>query len=102
MIILVDGHGMMAGENLFWALGSLSLHGLRVIWVDAICINQDDLEKRNQQVSPMAFIYSRAQTVLVWLGNKKYREKWLADVTKCEEWSAGYRIGCPSQGVASP
>jgi hypothetical protein len=37
----------------------------RVLWADAICINQNDLEERNQQVSIMAFIYSRAQTVLV-------------------------------------
>jgi hypothetical protein len=39
-----------------------------LLWVDAICINQDDLEERNRQVSLMAFIYSRAQAVLVWLG----------------------------------
>jgi len=39
----------------------------RVIWVDAICINQNDNDERSCQVSIMPSIYSRAQKVLVWL-----------------------------------
>ncbi|KAK5654223.1 hypothetical protein OQA88_7398 [Cercophora sp. LCS_1] len=37
------------------------------IWIDAICINQDDLEERSQQVAMMGSIYSRAEVVHVWL-----------------------------------
>ncbi|TKA71754.1 hypothetical protein B0A55_08580 [Friedmanniomyces simplex] len=37
-------------------------------WVDAICINQKDVEERNQQVPQMWRIYSAAQYVLSWLG----------------------------------
>ena len=42
----------------------------RVLWVDAICINQDKsaLYERSQQVLLMREIYSRAAEVLVWLG----------------------------------
>ncbi|KAH7400339.1 heterokaryon incompatibility protein-domain-containing protein [Cadophora sp. MPI-SDFR-AT-0126] len=40
----------------------------RVLWIDAICINQADLEERNRQVELMAYIYARAKRVLVWLG----------------------------------
>ncbi|KAH9210536.1 heterokaryon incompatibility protein-domain-containing protein [Leptodontidium sp. 2 PMI_412] len=40
----------------------------RVLWIDAICINQSDLEERNRQVELMAYIYARAKRVLVWLG----------------------------------
>lgn len=40
----------------------------RVIWVDALCINQRDLQERSQQVAVMAKIYSRAEKVLAWLG----------------------------------
>ncbi|KAE8445975.1 hypothetical protein EG329_012614 [Mollisiaceae sp. DMI_Dod_QoI] len=40
----------------------------RALWIDAICINQTDLEERNEQVQLMAYIYSRAKKVLVWLG----------------------------------
>ena len=40
----------------------------RVLWIDAICINQADLEERNRQVELMSYIYARAKRVLVWLG----------------------------------
>lgn len=39
------------------------------IWVDALCINQGDLEERAAQVSMMGSIYTRAQRVHVWLDN---------------------------------
>ncbi|KAL7755492.1 hypothetical protein ACKLNR_014590 [Fusarium oxysporum f. sp. zingiberi] len=39
-----------------------------LLWVDAICINQNDLDERAQQVTLMQEIYSRASSVLVWLG----------------------------------
>lgn len=37
-------------------------------WIDAICINQQDLGERGHQVKIMGQIYSRAQTVIGWLG----------------------------------
>ncbi|KAI8630405.1 heterokaryon incompatibility protein-domain-containing protein, partial [Xylariaceae sp. FL1651] len=40
----------------------------RTIWVDSICINQDDDSERNHQVQMMSRIYTRAQKVCVWLG----------------------------------
>ncbi|RMJ19123.1 hypothetical protein CDV36_001172 [Fusarium kuroshium] len=40
----------------------------RTIWVDAICINQDDISERNNQVQQMNDIYSKAEVVNVWLG----------------------------------
>ncbi|PSN65258.1 HET-domain-containing protein [Corynespora cassiicola Philippines] len=42
----------------------------RLIWVDALCINQDDFEERASQVNFMARIYSLASRVLVWLGEE--------------------------------
>ncbi len=40
----------------------------RALWIDAICVNQQDFEERSQQVKRMAEIYSRTSKVLVWLG----------------------------------
>ena len=40
----------------------------RTLWIDAICINQDDMAERNAQVAMMADIYDRAMNVCVWLG----------------------------------
>lgn len=40
----------------------------RTIWIDAICINQQDLEERASQVKMMGQVYRTASTVRVWLG----------------------------------
>lgn len=37
-------------------------------WIDAICIDQENLNERNVQVSMMPTIYRSAESVLVWLG----------------------------------
>jgi hypothetical protein len=59
-------------ENLWLALKQLAprrpSREARVLWVDAICINQDDISERNHQVAQMGGIYSMASTVRVWLG----------------------------------
>jgi hypothetical protein len=41
----------------------------RVIWIDALCINQADLAERGHQVRHMPRIYSPARRVLAYLGN---------------------------------
>ncbi|PSN61199.1 HET-domain-containing protein [Corynespora cassiicola Philippines] len=40
----------------------------RKIFVDAICINQNDTNEKNEQVLRMAEIYRKASNVIVWLG----------------------------------
>ena len=40
----------------------------RVVWIDAICINQDDIQERSLEVARMGFIYNKARQVIVWLG----------------------------------
>ena len=39
------------------------------LWVDQICINQEDLEERSQQVALMRSIYSIAKMGIIWLGD---------------------------------
>ncbi|KAF5717618.1 amidase [Fusarium globosum] len=38
------------------------------IWVDAICINQEDASEKEQQIVLMGSIFTLAETVYVWLG----------------------------------
>lgn len=44
--------------------------GLR-LWVDALCINQDDVNERNWQLKQINTIYAKAQSVHVWLGQSE-------------------------------
>lgn len=43
-------------------------HAPRLLWVDAVCIDQDNAAERSAQVERMRFIYWRAAAVLVYLG----------------------------------
>lgn len=42
----------------------------RILWIDAVCINQTDDQEKGQQIGLMYSIYSCANCVLVWLGDK--------------------------------
>ncbi|KAM0183793.1 hypothetical protein ACHAPF_000237 [Botrytis cinerea] len=67
--ICVNGHSLIVRANLHSALLRLRDPVLdRIIWIDAICINQEDLSERGHQVQLMAKIYSKASQVVVWLG----------------------------------
>ena len=39
------------------------------LWIDSICINQNDVAEKTSQVRIMRDIYSRASRVIVWLGH---------------------------------
>jgi len=45
------------------------------LWVDAICINQKDLDERAAQVKIMGQIYSNSNGVMVWLGKSLPKTK---------------------------
>ncbi|VUC38080.1 unnamed protein product, partial [Clonostachys rosea] len=74
--ILVNGHRIQATTNLVSALQYAprhlgeSKHAMSLkLWVDAICINQEDLKEKSHQVSLMKDIYSQSGVVLCWLGS---------------------------------
>lgn len=47
----------------------------RTLWVDSVCINQEDVKERNQQVRLMDQIYRKASAVMIWLGEDPDDEK---------------------------
>ena len=56
-------------KNLEAALRRLrSVEQTRVIWIDQVCINQDDVKERSSQVSRMGLIHSFAFQVCIWIG----------------------------------
>ena len=50
----------------------------RVLWADAICINQDDLGERSHQVGFMGAIYSKAVRTLICVGRDEDDWGWVA------------------------
>ncbi|KAG4438391.1 hypothetical protein IFR05_006097 [Cadophora sp. M221] len=55
-------------KSLACALRSLRSSHYQIFWIDALCIDQNNVEEKNYQVSRMAEIYRRANEVVIWLG----------------------------------
>ena len=67
-ILFLNGQILKISRNLYLALLEYRHPDrTRVLWVDAICINQADSVDKSHQVAMMADIYSKATKVLVWL-----------------------------------
>jgi len=64
-----NGKTLLVTKNCELALRYLRKTDLsRFLWVDAICINQEDNRERGHQVERMRDIYANATEVLIWLG----------------------------------
>lgn len=64
----IEGRPLAIKPNLEEALRHLRLpNQYRRLWVDALCINQEDLGERSRQVGYMRLIYKHAARVIVWL-----------------------------------
>jgi len=73
--IICSGAEVPVTANLYTALRRLRLTSQDyVLWVDAIAINQNDVEERNSQVAMMGRIYSLAHHTVIWLGEQENHE----------------------------
>jgi Heterokaryon incompatibility protein (HET) len=67
--ISINKHDLPVTVNLHAALLRLRDRFFeRIVWVDAVCINQANTQEQGHQVQLMAKIYSKASRVIVWLG----------------------------------
>lgn len=67
--IFIGEHRFRVTENLHAALLRLRDRSVeRILWVDAICINQADEQEKERQIQSMARIFGQANRVIVWLG----------------------------------
>lgn len=70
--ISIGSRNLSITANLHAALSRLRDNFLeRILWVDAICIDQGNLRERGIQVQSMAMIYNMASCVVVWLGESE-------------------------------
>jgi hypothetical protein len=66
--ILVNGNNMTVGQNLHNALVKLRDDTTRrTLWIDAICINQQDNLEKSQQIPLMRDIYRQACSTIMWI-----------------------------------
>jgi hypothetical protein len=75
--ILLDDRPFAATVNLEGALRHLRHqheNGL-VLWIDALCINQEDMEERTHQVQLMGKIYKSCVSTIVYLGDGSWGER---------------------------
>ncbi|TGO76816.1 hypothetical protein BELL_0135g00080 [Botrytis elliptica] len=69
--ICVNGYKHKVTPNLESALRHLrDDKNTIVIWVDAVCINQNDIPERDRQLQMMADVYKKAEMGLSWLGEE--------------------------------
>ncbi|KAH7549038.1 hypothetical protein BM1_10423 [Bipolaris maydis] len=67
--IIVNGIRVQVTHNLEAALQRIRQSESEVIlWVDAVCINQQDLDERSTQVAMMSRLYSKTTLTYAWLG----------------------------------
>ncbi|KAH8161892.1 hypothetical protein CIB48_g6351 [Xylaria polymorpha] len=67
--ILLDGKDVGITANLGVALRDLrDVNRTHRVWADALCIDQRNIPERNQQVTLMGHIYSRANYTAIYLG----------------------------------
>lgn len=67
--IILDGHVFNITTNLESALRHLRWEDTaRTFWIDAICIDQRDIQERGHQVQCMGDFYRAAEQTTVWLG----------------------------------
>jgi hypothetical protein len=66
---IINGYPVPVRESLDLGLRRLRLTDEpRTLWVDALCINQNDVRERSHQVQQMCRIYKSAKQVVIWLG----------------------------------
>jgi hypothetical protein len=73
--IILNEQPAYIGANLEAALRSLRstqrFNANFRLWVDALCINQNDVEERSRQVTKMHMLYSSAWSVISWVGEER-------------------------------
>lgn len=68
--VLLNDLEKLVTQNLHQALQHLRYPDRdRLLWVDALCINQKDDDEKTQQVQLMCGIYKEAVRTVVWLGD---------------------------------
>ncbi|KAK2603388.1 hypothetical protein N8I77_009852 [Diaporthe amygdali] len=93
-VLNVNGQDLSVSSSVTAALRRLRHEKHEVaIWIDQICINQHDVDERDEQIRLMAEIYSSAAQVHVWLGEGDVAT-WTALRIIRDSFNVNYKV-CP-------
>jgi hypothetical protein len=67
------------------------------VWADAICINQDEVDERDQKVRQMAEVYQCAHHTILYFGNASLEAKQLLDYLRVSSRKFSQTAGTPSR-----
>ncbi|KIM96073.1 hypothetical protein OIDMADRAFT_132811, partial [Oidiodendron maius Zn] len=97
--IIINDSRMTVTKSVYLALRNLRYREKdRVLWVDALSINQSDKNEQGQQVQQMGSIYSKAERVIIWLGEATYNTDYeISDKQLVDTWLAVVRDLRPDQ-----
>lgn len=87
--IVINERNVYVRQNLLLAMQHLrSDTGVRVLWIDATCIDQQNIHERNHQVTQMGMIYQQATRVIIWLGSSDAESKLAFEILSSPaEWT---------------
>jgi hypothetical protein len=86
--ILVDGYRFNVRKNLFDFLAQYRSNDEGgYLWIDALCIDQSNVQERNHQVALMGIVYSKAAMVIAWLGSSSEQASAIDALNHCKSLS---------------
>ena len=104
----LNGRSFQVTKSL-WSFLNVAQHKFPYtnFWIDAICIDQDNVREQNHQVAHMHEIYSSASSVLIWLGEGDSDTQAFFDFVNNGSWttdflSRGQRILDPARHGPEP
>jgi hypothetical protein len=91
--ILLNGKPILVRDNLWFFL----LQARKVmantdlpLWIDALCINQQDENEKSAQVMLMGDIYKRANELMIWLGEGNAKIESALDIIARREYVGNF------------
>ncbi len=82
-LIICNNYPVGVRQNLKSAVQHLRVDKPRTLWLDRLCIDQENQEEKSWQVSMMGDIFSFASRVLLWLGQPAANDYLPIDLVKC-------------------
>ena len=71
-------------------------HTPRVLWIDAICLDQQNEAEKEREIKKMGGIYKRANSVVIWLGSGSERTatafQAMSQLGRQVQWTAGQMV----------